>query len=273
MELVDFIKAHVDDINGYKQKAFSWKQKRDGEPYKAIAEVMARKGPMVVAFKDVPEKLDRQIVANIMHKDLYKGFVAALLWGGMHKSVNQMRHFLRLSKVNKKELVEKLEAVKKLLKEKGPGEALVSMMRSIITDQANENHISGIGISYATKIIYFLSCDMTLPVKPLIYDKYLAFSHCALLTDRGEHIPYYLYDGEDNVLRQTIYILAHTSEIYTHYCKLMAKTAKDCGIKKVDDLEAWLFGWPISPKNKEENPRYVSKMAAMECEKKNNENI
>jgi len=271
MALIDFIKAHTQDINNYQQPAFDWKLKKNGKPYKVIEDVTDHKGPMAEAIQVIPEKLDRTSVVKCFRKDIYTGFVATLLWGGMHKDVNLKRHFKALAKVDKTVIEEKLSRIKKMLEENKPGEALASMLRGIYADkeERNENHIDGISVSYATKLLYFLTNGMSLNhnLRPLIYDQFLANAHCALLTDRDKHIPYYVYDEKDGIMRLSIYILAHTAEIYTHYCKLMAETAEECGIEKVYNLEAWLFGRRVTEKDKEDNPRYISMVQAIEAER------
>ena len=260
------MKTNAKSINLYTQPPLPWRTRKDGELYKVIGEVISMGGPMASTFDSIPNQIDRKSVVKCFGDDLYRGFVATLLWGGMHKNPNQIRHFKKLAIKDKKEIEEKLRRVKGLLEQDKPGKAFVSMLRSQLTGLANVNHIEGIGVSYITKLLYFLSNGMGLTVRPLIYDKHLATAHCALLNNQDNHFPDPVYNKDYRVMCYPVVTWAYTAEIYLHYCKLMAAIAKECGIGEVDKLEAWLFDGTASGKSEEQCPRDVCKTLAKEYE-------
>ena len=52
-----------------------------------------------------------------------------------------------------------------------------------IIDEASNGRIAkGIGYSYASKILYFLGYDLANP-KPINYDSWMCYAHCALLIE------------------------------------------------------------------------------------------
>lgn len=93
--------------------------------------------------------LNRDIVFRAFEEDLYKGFVYAMLWGGLGAGQGSWGNLVYPMTTPVNEMTEKLSRVNSLLAENNIKEAFVSMLRG-------ENKIKGIGPSYFTKILYFM---------------------------------------------------------------------------------------------------------------------
>ena len=232
MKLYDFVKANVDSINNFEQQEFNWACRMDGSPLVIIERVKSQNGEVAAVMDTIPECLSRNAVAECMKEDLYKGFVAAVLWGGMHKYMVTQRHFQTAVEQSPATVVEKLKRVKSLIDKSKLEEAYTSMTGG------GENHIKGLGSSYFTKVMYFLGYGSKAKVRPFIYDNFLKFSHFALMFGRNEN-PFYFYVPVDDDL---LYAEStNPAEVYSHYCKTLTETAKELGIESPDNLEAWLF--------------------------------
>ena len=127
------------------------------------------------------EPINREYVKRIFRNDIYKGFVTCMLWGG--EGLGPGRSWDNLEKTMlcpKDQVVQKLNAVKDLLTENKLGEAFNSMA----SISSAKNRIPGIGMSYFTKIFYFLG--LIIPENkqnPLIFDRWAQYIHAALLID------------------------------------------------------------------------------------------
>ena len=99
--------------------------------------------------KDIKPQLNRKDVAEYYKNDLYKGFIATLLWGGSH--TNHVNNFRRLASTPREKVVEKLKNELECLNNNSLNICICfkKMYRGGI------NHISGLGVSFFTKIFYF----------------------------------------------------------------------------------------------------------------------
>ena len=261
--LLGYIRAHGNDANRYVNPLLPWKYREDGSLYENTAEVMAAGGPMADAFPDIPERLDHARVAECYGQDLYRGFVATILWGGMSRNAPYRETFKQVAQLDPREVVPKLERLRKLLAENRTGEALASMARNPATGAANENHIPGIAENYASKILFFLSQGLPTNPRPLIYNKYLACTHCALIPDAERCARYYTWDAAEDRLVSNIVRPELAAEIYTDYCTLLADLAAECGVGDVGLFVEWLHDWPSELADGEDNPRTLSRKEAL----------
>ena len=262
--LVGFVLAHGGDANRYVDPLRLWKTRKDGTPYESTAEVMAAGGSMAETLQAIPEQLDHARVAECYRQDLYRGFVATLLWGGMPRNATYSGTLRKIAQMDRREVVAKLSRLRKLLEENRVGEAFESMTCDPETGAGNENHIDGIAENYASKILFFLTYDMPATPRPLIYNKYLAYTHCALIPDRKRRARYYSYDKAEGRLVSNIFKPDLAAEIYTDYCTSLAELASRCGANNVGIFVEWIYDWPSEPKNGDDNPRTLSFREAVE---------
>lgn len=234
------------------QNPFKWKDNyRDGvlEFLKENCTEEFRKSVV-----ELPDKIDRAECFEQFGKDLYAGFVAAMLWGGINASRPQKGHkgdlkttdACRAFSEEAKTITKKLSDVKMLLRESTIAKAYDSMKNG-------ENRIPGVGRSFLTKILFFLSGESGYPSpRPLIFDNQSVYIHRALLMELGDgnHDKWYTPKGS-----------FRKSEVgtYGNYLEVMDAIAKKCDIKDVCLLESFLFGKPLNQKGarNNDNPRHV----------------
>ena len=255
MSYLSFIESQKEAIKGFEQEGFPW---RNNGYDKAFLDMVSIVNPAFgTIIKSLPDTLNRKAVWNIFHleKDLYKGFVASMLWGGInatrcakgHKGDRMTTDAYKAFTYPKKEVVEKLSNVRTSLNKKDTEEAFTSMV------SIKKNHIPGIGISFFTKLLYFMSPDAITP-RLLIYDKWSTYIHCALLIDDSKRK---VHDYYKKVNSDGTIALARTPvDLYMDYIDVMTKTAQANDIMDVSRLEAFLFGFALNGQgHKEEKER------------------
>jgi hypothetical protein len=261
--LLGYIRSHGGDANRYVNPLLPWKSRDDGSLYENTAEVMAAGGPMADAFPDIPERLDHARVLECYGQDLYRGFVATILWGGMSRNPAYKETFRQVARLDPREVVPKLERLRKMLEENRTGEAFASMACNQATGAGNENHMPGIAENYASKILFFLSLGLPVTPRPLIYNKYLACTHCALIPDAERCARYYSWNAAEGRVVSHISRSELAAEIYVDYCTLLADLARECGVGDAGLFVEWLHDWPSNPENGEDNPRTLSRREAL----------
>lgn len=237
MTYTEFIKKSREIINGFKQDGFAWREGYDT----SFLDMVSEANPDFKKTKDnLPETLDRNTVRSYFHSnvDLYKGFVACMLWGGIDakrpkdnlKATNAYKAFT----FPKEDVEKKLKSVKKYLDKRNIDAAFSSMANP------KKNKIPGIGVSFFTKLLYFMSPIEVIP-RPLIYDKWSTYIHCALLIDNQKENTRDYYKGvnKDGSLSRA----KPAVDLYKDYLNKMKETAEENGIDNVSRLEAFLFGY------------------------------
>ncbi len=243
MSFTNFIYNHINDVNNYVQTPTLW---RDGRFAKLAGKVEATNGDFAEVVRNLPAELSREDVVRFFREDLYKGFVATIMWGGINR-----HHAEGIARNNDRNTtVPKLERLVKLLHGADTDQERIENAIATLR-RGGDNYFYGIGPSYFTKLLYFLSYDMTLAVRPLIYDENMKPVHFALMPEAGQN-PFHYYVPVDEGL---IYA-EHTSveDVYYPYCELMYKTACKLGID-VKKFETWVFGRPVNINAGQPNPR------------------
>ena len=248
MALFDFIKSHIDDINSFTQPAIQWRAGRFATP---VLQAEGVGGDFAHVMATLPHALTRNDVSACYQEDLYKGFVATILWGGISRF--QAEEISRRN--DRQSTLPKLERLRQLLRNSKEDvsiidDAVASMRRG------KENSFYGIGPSFFTKLLYFLSFGLDLETKPLIYDENLKPVHFALMPECNQN-PFYFYvpvGGKMHFAEFTSFV-----DVYVPYCKTLCETANELGVD-VTNLESWLFGWPVTIKKNQPNPREIARI-------------
>lgn len=245
---LEYIKSNVDCINNHNTPSYGWKLNRFNKPLKIIIDAENDYPDFANALSAIDkDRLTREDVSKCYKKDLYYGFIATLLWGGYHKgryNKGKDGRFVTILKIKKETIVERINRVKSLLLADNVVEAFNSMLKG-------ENHINGIGLSYITKVLYFLSYDSEMEIKPLIFDSIAKKIHCAIMIDKPEDCvnEWYYYRGKDLCCKK------HHDEMYIKYLRDMCELSNSYGISSADKLEEALFGKPYCKSI--DNPRTV----------------
>lgn len=248
MSFLNFIKNHINNINNYTQPAIHWREGRFANP---VGKAEATNGDFAEVVRNLPAELSRDDVVRFFREDLYKGFVATIMWGGISRF--QAEGIARNNDRNS--ALPKLERLVALLRDSGTDierieDAIASLRRG------GENYFYGIGPSYFTKLLYFLAYDMDLNTRPLIYDENMKPVHFALMPE-AEKNPFFYYVPIGN--KVTYAEFTSFDDVYYDYCELMCETAREIGVD-VKNLEAWVFGWPANINAQQPNPRVIAKI-------------
>lgn len=247
MSFLNFIKNNINHINNYTQPSIHW---REGRFANLVGKAEATNGDFAGVVRNLPAELSREDVVRFFREDLYKGFVATIMWGGISRF--QAEGIARNNDRNS--ALPKLERLVALLRDSGADierieDAIASLRRG------GENYFYGIGPSYFTKLLYFLAYDMDLNTRPLIYDENMKPVHFALMPE-AEKNPFFYYVPIGN--KVTYAEFTSFEDVYYDYCELMCKTAREMGVD-VKNLEAWVFGWPANTNVQQPNPRVIAK--------------
>ena len=110
--------------------------------------------------------------------EIYKGYIATMLWGGLGADKTRWNNLKKALSIEKEEIEKRLKRIINLLTNDKFEDAFKSMY--------DENKIEGIGVSYFTKLLYFLYPHREKHLVPLIYDKWGWHIHAALLFEDGK---------------------------------------------------------------------------------------
>ncbi len=248
MSYINFIKNHVGEINKYVQSPTLW---REGKFTGSARKIESTNGDFAEVVRDLPDRLSREDVVGFFRKDLYRGFVATIMWGGINRHLA-----LGIAQQNDRNAtMPKLERLVTLLRD---SETDIERIDNAIASlkRGGENHFYGIGPSYFTKLLYFLAYDMNLNTRPLIYDENMKPVHFALMPEAGQNPFFYYYVPVGK--RVICTKLTKFDDVYYDYCELLCKTAREIGVD-VKNLEAWVFGWPVNINSQQPNPRVIAK--------------
>lgn len=197
------------------------------------------------------KRLSREIVYEWVGLDSYKGFLAAMLWGGISAATSKkkVQSNAELAFSYDKAVIESiLVEIKSILTDGKEGEAFDYLF-------AGAGKIKGIGVSYLTKILYFFSERGA--KESLIFDRWGHFIHAALLIEDDKvHVEdYYQYKSKEDFKAELISKKSE-KELYLDYLTRM-RGIKNDKIASPGHLEAFLFGDKLYKKNQNnDNPRY-----------------
>lgn len=253
----NYIKQRKENINSLQSPSFPVTR------YKGRFEQLLKTYP---TYKEVfnelmkKENLSRYNVFEYFKNDLYKGYVAAMLWGGINATrpsikgdktgtTTQAYHAFNYSKET---ILTKLSDVKTKIDNNQITNAFESML------PGRMNQIDGVGISFFTKIIYYMSSEK-MDVRPLIYDKWGRFMHVALLSEEEHCNIEDFYQVRSDKKTGKTYLRANKPEpeLYMDFINRMSDCCKKNGISSADKLEEFLFGWTFKKRNQEGNPRQL----------------
>ena len=82
MSFLNFIKKHIGNINNYVQPSIHWREGRFAKP---VAKAESTNGDFAEVVRSLPTELSREDVVGFFREDLYMGFVATIMWGGISR--------------------------------------------------------------------------------------------------------------------------------------------------------------------------------------------
>lgn len=131
-----------------------------------------------VVARKIKQKLYRKDVFDYFENDKYAGYVATMLWGARgHVGDGGEKALDRCMKISSDVIRKTLSNVKLYLEQDKIKEAFNYLCK--------EGKIEGVGLSYLTKLLFFLKKKET-SFYPLIYDTKLQYIHCALIKSQSD---------------------------------------------------------------------------------------
>lgn len=159
-----------------------------------------------------------QIINLFLKKKYYDGFLCAMVWGNIGTFQNGREHFESAFSANRDNVIKAIENVQNHIIQGKVEDAYDSMCRN------GENYIPGIGVSFFTKVLYFVGASCNCIEKPLIFD-----STSIKILNRIYH---------DNKVKGKAY------QSYRHYHMFnqkMAEISTELQLPTPGHLEAFLF--------------------------------
>ncbi|GHA51768.1 hypothetical protein ACFFLZ_03085 [Photobacterium aphoticum] len=187
-----------------------------------------------------------QVTEYFKNHEYYKGFFAAMIWGGVSTGGVTGDNLSKLLDVTPERIDGIVLVVKRLLQQRLFSLAYDYMER--------EGKLKGLGDAYFTKLFFFISEADSLAIISPIFDKWTRLAYCALLIDEGDKQLAKQYisrvEGVDVKLRS-----AMRSAAFNDYVLRMNRWAKECDVE-VNQLESFIFGTNRSKDKTSHNPRF-----------------
>lgn len=186
------------------------------------------------------------VTAYFKNNHYYKGFFAAMIWGGVSTGGVTGDNLTKLLNVTPERLEAIVLVVKHLLAQQAFSQAYNYM--------EGEGKLKGLGDAYFTKLFFFVAAAETLTIIPPIFDKWTKLAYCALLIDEGSGQLARQYisrvEGVEVKLRT-----ATRSAAFNDFVLRMNRWSKECGVE-VNQLESYIFGSHRSKDKTSHNPRF-----------------
>jgi len=228
--LHEYCFERIDALLAYNQANMNWGQ-YNVAPFKQIPHFDA-------VLKQIPSEISRgDIIQTFMNENYYLGFVMAMMWGNIRKT----RAYQAFSS-NPEIIDHVLRQVKDLIIAGQYEEAYNGLL-------GGQFQINGVGESFFTKILCFLSQSLTEPQNLLIYDRWTRLVHLYLMLDNNVN-PNIFYTNKKIIKIATVGgVYADDDQRYNayhHYCNSMAQLADALSNENHPispfKLEAYLFG-------------------------------
>ncbi|SGZ02157.1 8-oxoguanine DNA glycosylase OGG fold protein [Moritella viscosa] len=188
----------------------------------------------------------KQVTVYFENQNYYKGFFAAMIWGGISTGGVTGDNLTKLLNVAPERLESIVLVVKQLLEQQAFSQAYNYM--------EGKGKLKGLGDAYFTKLFFFIAAADTLAIIPPIFDKWTKLAYCALLIDEGNDQLAKQYisrvEGVEVKLRS-----ATRSAAFNDFVLRMNRWAKECEVE-VNQLESYIFGTHRSKDKTNNNPRF-----------------
>jgi hypothetical protein len=268
MKIYDYCLKYKDNFAKYDQTGFFWENRFKRLPYLEIESFSS-----VISDNSIPSEIKRDYVLKAFQdNDLYKGYIFAMLWGGIntqpakgYSGDSRTSSAYKAFNISEKVVIDTLSSVKTEL-ENGNFEKAYRILNET-------NKFSGVNVSFFTKLLFFISETIPSEFKLLIYDKWTKVIHLKLLIENEESEKIKEYFGENyrnrffentKIKTNLVYCKSENEiEAYLDYCEKMNQLSKDLSVVLNSEispgqLEGFVFGFPLrGERNKTiENPRF-----------------
>lgn len=266
--ILDYCIVKKGPLSKFKQDSFQWKNKYNKKPFIDIMDFNR-------IINDIPENIGREDIIKAFKDDkFYEGFIMSMMWGGIstqpskgNKGNITTSYAYKAFSYSKNTINSNLSDIKKFI-ERGEIESAYKKLE-------NEYRIPGVGTSYFTKILSFISESLEDSRNLLIYDKWTKLIHIHLLFDSDDkekayelfqkkHLESFCKKTNNKYVTNLISAKNNKSwDAYSDYCNRITSLSNRLTERlKVDinpfHLESFLFGRSLKIINnrKDSNPRY-----------------
>ena len=234
MKLRKYLEEKASEWVHYQRPAVDWTVTETGRPNSRLERTMHDFPEFAEVVDQIPRPLSRQDVFNCYEEDLYKGFVATLLW-------DRLRHDPFYVHLLFPFLVEPAENIESKLKEiqnhLHQGDMTLSELFTACESPSQLQIAEKVNSKIFTLALDHLAmtgCNIT---HPLMYNPRMRDVHCALLLeDMGTAQPFYNIEGD----RVTIGDNSSEAECYDDYCKRLGDISLWAGSGNPEFLVDWM---------------------------------
>lgn len=233
MKLKKYLEEKASEWVGYQRPAVDWMITEKGKPNSRLERTMHDFPEFAKVVKQIPRPLSRRDVFTCYEEDLYKGFVATLLWNRLRQDPFNVFHLFPF-------LVEPAENVRAKLKEiqehLHQGDKTFSELFNACESPSQlqiAEKVNSIIFTSALDHLAMTGCNNT---HPLMYNPRMRNVHCALLLEEeGTSQPFYNIEGD----RVTVGENSSEAECYEDYCKRLG----DLGLWAESGNPEFLVDW------------------------------
>ena len=217
MNLVDDIKKQFPNYEALASAAFNHQHNLWGRPMyqgnTVFQDLKSRRGTGGSAVTT------RQQVIDLFNDgQYYDGYLCALVWGNIGTFQKGAEHFNSAFSVPKVEVEKRIENIKQLISKNQIGDAFESMCKGGV------NNFPGVGVSFFTKLLYFIGATVNCNVKPLILDSISLSILNRIRADKG-------------ITKKA----KQTRMDYLEFCDEMNTLSQQLSLPSAGHLEAFLF--------------------------------
>lgn len=237
-----YILQHTDDIKNYHQTLSPWWITKSGGLDARVKNALkkgALDGIALDSNTNYPAPISREDVIKYFQQNVYRGFMAAMLWG-------KTRRLKTIVNTSPKDIEDKLKRVETKLKQGEIKDAFISMCEDGLMCKGDSNKIKGVDWAFFTKVLFFMGkafAPKRRPI-PLILDSHMMYIHCALLIDDNEDVERYYKWYVDKKGNEGVTWLRTSSDfksdVYLDYINRMDTISFSEGYV-ADKLEEYLF--------------------------------
>lgn len=234
MKLKNYFEETASDWIQYERPAVDWMITDNGEINRRLIRTMHDFPKFAEVVKQIPRPLTRQMIFDCYKEDLYKGYVATLLWDNFCVQPFPIYLYLPFLATAAKEVREKLTMVQDHIKK---GDMSLVELFTAMNDPSQLQLAPKINWSRFSLALDFLSCSSTQSPHPLMFCSRMMMIHCALLLEEiGESQPFYNFidrvSFKDNIM---------PPECYLDYCQRIGDIALWAGSGNPEFLVDWLY--------------------------------
>ena len=229
MNIKELLERKASEWVGYNRPAVDWRLTEKGNPNKRLWRTMHDFPEFGKVVNKIPCPLSRQAMFNCMEEDLYKGYVATLLWHEFRRNPLPICYYLPFLATPAEEIRERLQKIREHLI---LGDMCLTELFKAVDDPTQLQLAPRIGYVRFSLALDCLSCSNKIPHPLMFNQKMITIHYALLLEDLGDSQPF--YHIETRVTSDNM------AECYEDFCQRMGDIALWAGSGNPELLVDWL---------------------------------